>query len=171
LSSPGWARRSTGGSVACTHEMRVRFPPGPPERLSSNGSGCRALNPAMRVRFPSASPHTRLAEGRDGDLGGLISLTMRVRFPPPRPSAGSFKGRTAVLQTAHGGSTPSPATTSQTRPDARADLRAWPWCQRQHGRLWPFRSRFESGRSPTFVYSRLPAVPDDQRAGVVIALG
>ena len=25
------------------------------------------------------------AEGRDGDLGGLISLEMRVRFPPPRP--------------------------------------------------------------------------------------
>jgi hypothetical protein len=58
LSSPRWARRSTGGSVACTHEMRVRFPPGPPERLSSNGSGCRALDPAMRVRFPSASPHS-----------------------------------------------------------------------------------------------------------------
>jgi hypothetical protein len=58
LSSPGWARRSTGGSVACTHEMRVRFPPGPPERLSSNGSGCRALDPAIRVRFPSASPYS-----------------------------------------------------------------------------------------------------------------
>ena len=25
------------------------------------------------------------AEGRDGDLGGLISLDMRVQFPPPRP--------------------------------------------------------------------------------------
>jgi hypothetical protein len=50
------------------------------------------------------------AEGRDGDLGGPISLAMRVRFPPPRPTAGSFNGRTAVLQTAHGGSIPSPAT-------------------------------------------------------------
>ena len=26
-----------------------------------------------------------VAEGRDGDLGGLISLDMRVQFPPPRP--------------------------------------------------------------------------------------
>ena len=73
--------------MACTHEMRVRFPPGPPAKLLANG-----------------------AEGRDGDLGGPISLAMRVRFPPPRPTAGSFNGRTAVLQTAHGGSIPSPAT-------------------------------------------------------------
>jgi hypothetical protein len=51
-----------------------------------------------------------VAEGRDGDLGGLISLGMRVQFPPPLPTAGSFNGRTAVLQTAHGGSIPSPAT-------------------------------------------------------------
>jgi hypothetical protein len=41
-----------------------------------------------------------------------MSLDMRVRFPPPRPAAGSFNGRTAVLQTAHGGSIPSPATSS-----------------------------------------------------------
>lgn len=75
--------------MACTHEMRVRFPPGPPEKLLSTA-----------------------AEGRDGDLGGPISLEMRVRFPPPRPTAGSFNGRTAVLQTAHGGSIPSPATSS-----------------------------------------------------------
>jgi hypothetical protein len=72
--------------VACTHGMRVRFPPGPPEAAFT------------------------AAEGRDGDLGGPISLAMRVRFPPPRPTAGSFNGRTAVLQTAHGGSIPSPAT-------------------------------------------------------------
>ncbi len=26
-----------------------------------------------------------VAEGRDGDLGSLISSSMRVRFPPPRP--------------------------------------------------------------------------------------
>ena len=90
--------------------MRVRFPPSPPTRPSSNGSRSRALNPEMRVRIPPTSPDSA-AEGRDGDLGGLISLTMRVRFPPPRPTAGSFKGRTAVLQTAHGGSIPSPATT------------------------------------------------------------
>jgi hypothetical protein len=63
LSSPGWARRSTGGSVACTHEMRVRFPPSPPTRPSSNGSGCRALNPAMRVRIPPASPISLRREG------------------------------------------------------------------------------------------------------------
>jgi hypothetical protein len=30
LSSPGWARRSTGGFLACTQAMRVRFPPSPP---------------------------------------------------------------------------------------------------------------------------------------------
>src|SRR5262249_13182254 len=57
------------------------------------------------------------AEGRDGDLGGLISLEMRVRFPPPRPTAGSFNGRTAVLQTAHGGSIPSPATSTHPCPN------------------------------------------------------
>ena len=109
LSSPGWARRSTGGSLACTQGMRVRFPPSPPTRPSSNGSGSRALNPEMRVRIPPTSP-TQSAEGRDGDLGGLISLEMRVRSPPPRPTASSFNGRRAVLQAAHGGSIPSPAT-------------------------------------------------------------
>ena len=39
-----------------------------------------------------------------------MSLGMRVRFPPPLPDAGSSNGRTAVLQAAHGGSIPSPAT-------------------------------------------------------------
>src|SRR5207302_11047064 len=56
-----------------------------------------------------------VAEGRDGDLGGLISLVMPVQFRPPLPTAGSFKGRTAVLQTAHGGSIPSPATNIAAR--------------------------------------------------------
>ena len=102
MSSPGWARRSTEGSVACTHEMRVRFPPGPPEQLLSTA-----------------------AEGRDGDLGGLISLEMRVRFPPPRPTARSFNGRTAVLQTAHGGSIPSPATTSMVGEGKRRAAGLW----------------------------------------------
>jgi hypothetical protein len=52
------------------------------------------LQPGDEGSIPSGSTK-RLpdAEGRDGDLGGLISLNMRVRFPPPRPTAGSFSGR------------------------------------------------------------------------------
>ena len=69
------------------------------------------LHPGDEGSIPSEST-TANAEGRDGDLGGLISLGMRVQFPPPLPIAGSFNGRTAVLQTAHGGSIPSPATSS-----------------------------------------------------------
>ena len=69
------------------------------------------LHPGDEGSSPSGSTNRIVvAEGRDGDLGGLISLEMRVQFPPPRPLAGSFNGRTAVLQAAHGGSTPSPAT-------------------------------------------------------------
>ena len=46
----------------------------------------RVVSAGIRVRVPLSSPS---AEGRDGDLGGPMSLGMRVRFPPPRPSAGS----------------------------------------------------------------------------------
>jgi hypothetical protein len=76
---------------------------------------CRSGFESPRADHPEGIPSesTRqvlVAEGRDGDLGGLISLGMRVRFPPPLPDAGSSNGRTAVLQAAHGGSIPSPAT-------------------------------------------------------------
>jgi hypothetical protein len=86
LSSPEWARRSTGGSLACTQGMRVRFPPGPPHRGRCGGKG----------RRPWRSHKPRHA--------GSI--------PASATRAGSFNGRTAVLQTAHGGSIPSPATRS-----------------------------------------------------------
>ncbi len=39
----------------------------------------------MRVRLPLAPGS--VAEGRDGDLGRLMSSSMRVRFPPPRPKS------------------------------------------------------------------------------------
>jgi hypothetical protein len=85
LSSPGWARRSTGGSLACTQGMRVRFPPSPPTHRCG-GKG----------RRPWRSHKPRNA--------GSI--------PASATMAGSSKGRTAVLQAAHGGSIPSPATRS-----------------------------------------------------------
>ena len=84
LSSPEWARRSTGGSLVCTQEMRVRFPPSPPTNVCCGGKG----------RRPWRSHKPRHA--------GSI--------PASATTAGSFNGRTAVLQAAHGGSIPSPAT-------------------------------------------------------------
>ena len=84
LSSPEWARRSTGGSLVCTQEMRVRFPPSPPTHVRCGGKG----------RRPWRSHKPRHA--------GSI--------PASATTAGSFNGRTAVLQAAHGGSIPSPAT-------------------------------------------------------------
>lgn len=84
MSSPEWARRSTGGSLVCTQEMRVRFPPSPPTNVCCGGKG----------RRPWRSHKPRHA--------GSI--------PASATTAGSFNGRTAVLQAAHGGSIPSPAT-------------------------------------------------------------
>ena len=98
--------------MACTHGMRVRSPPSPPETPSSDRSGCRALDPVMPVHLPTASTGSCVAEGRDGDLGSLISSTNAGSIPASATTAGSFNGRTVVLQTAHGGSIPSPATTS-----------------------------------------------------------
>lgn len=71
------------GSLVCTQEMRVRLPPSPPT-VCCGGKG----------RRPWRSHKPRHA--------GSIPASATI--------AGSFNGRTAVLQAAHGGSIPSPAT-------------------------------------------------------------
>jgi hypothetical protein len=122
------AKRSTGSNPVRPATMGSSFNgripglhPGDEGSIPSGSTirGCRPMAQdselsTRRCGFDSRQPRqivSTVAEGRDGDLGGLISLAMPVRFRPPLPTAGSFNGRTAVLQTAHGGSIPSPATT------------------------------------------------------------
>jgi hypothetical protein len=94
------------------------IPSGSTTAPSANGKAVSVST--RRCGFESRWRHQRsVAEGRDGDLWSLISSPMRVRFPPPLPTAGSFNGRTAVLQAAYGGSTPSPATTFSRSPSSR----------------------------------------------------
>jgi hypothetical protein len=84
----------------------------------SKGRRHRVVSAEVRVRVPLSSPEwacrstatKHVAEGRDGDLEGLISPEMPVRSRPPRPTAGSSNGRASLLQSDDEGSIPSPAT-------------------------------------------------------------
>jgi hypothetical protein len=119
--SPAWRKRLTPPAqnrCTCGFESHRWDHPegdiveGKDTALSARQYGFESRCPRQDGLVSRRPRQVRVAEGRDGDLGGLISLGMRVRFPPPLPTAGSFNGRTAVLQTAHGGSIPSPATRS-----------------------------------------------------------
>lgn len=142
MSSPGWlvVQRPSDRVAIAIEEGRPN-----PFRTARTIPG---LHPGMRVRFPPSPPKQVLdAEGRDGDLGGLISLEMRVRFPPPRPQPVRSKEGQRSYKPLMGVRFPHRLPLFP-RPDARDNLRVWPWCKRQHGRSWPSWSRFESGRSP-----------------------
>ncbi len=112
LSSPIWARRSTGGFAACTREMRVRFPPGPPwgHLLTARHSG---PHPESAGSTP-AGP-TNLCCGREGRRPQESHKLHHAGSIPASATtlAGSSKGKAPVLQTGDGGSSPSPATNSR----------------------------------------------------------
>jgi hypothetical protein len=64
LSSP-WARRSTGGSVACNHGMRVRSPPSPPRTLAGSSKGrAPVLQTGDGGSIPSPATTSMVSEGK-----------------------------------------------------------------------------------------------------------
>jgi hypothetical protein len=77
---PFWRdARPLGWPLRCQRrDRRVRIPCVPPQ-------WARRGFDSLRVHHSNWSRQSSVAEGRDGDLGGLISLEMRVRFPPPLP--------------------------------------------------------------------------------------
>lgn len=103
---PEWARRSTGGFVACTHEMRVRFPPGPPQACCG-GKGRRPLEPhklPYAGSIPASATNSRFVQREDSGLTsrlwGFDSLTgYHVRWfsgrwvigSPPASGAGMWR--------------------------------------------------------------------------------
>ncbi len=68
------------------------------------------------------------AEGRDGDLPGLMSLGMRVRFPPPRPQPVRSMGGLRSYKPLTGVRFPHrlPPWPEPSAPRGRRSL--WPWC-------------------------------------------
>ena len=127
MSSPGWARRSTGGSVACTHEMRVRFPPGPPEKLLSIGCGgkgrrpWRSHKPRNAGSIPASATNSRFVQWKDGGptnrTRGFDSLTgyqsdggRRQTVTPTHPSGRRVTAALLPWEQARGGSSPPDPT-------------------------------------------------------------
>ena len=78
-----WGSRSTGGPLACNQQMRVRFPPLPP---NSPGrplrSRRRSEKPDKHVRLVLLAPSVAVAEWLRRQT---VDLSTRVRFPPVTP--------------------------------------------------------------------------------------
>src|SRR5262245_32981554 len=68
LSPPEWARRSTGGSLARTQPMRVRFPPSPPSDPCRGGKGrrpWRSHKPHHAGSIPASATSRRFVQWKD----------------------------------------------------------------------------------------------------------
>ena len=105
-----WGSRSMGGPLACNQQMRVQFPPLPP---NSPGrplrSRRRSEKPDKHVRLVLLAPSVTVAEWLRRQT---VDLSTRVQFPPVTPFAGrSSSGRTRVFETRYGSSSlPRPSS-------------------------------------------------------------
>src|ERR1043166_3363815 len=86
-----WGSRPTGGRLACTQQMRVRFPPLPP---SSPGRPSRSRRQSEKldkhVRLVLLAPDVAVAEWF---RRLVVNQSTRVRFSPATPiTRASFNG-------------------------------------------------------------------------------
>jgi hypothetical protein len=94
LASPqpfSWGSRSTGGPLACNQQMRVRFPPLPPDSPGRPlRSRRRSEKPDKHVRLVPLAPSVTVAEWLRRQT---VDLSTRVQFPPVTPFLrASFNG-------------------------------------------------------------------------------
>ena len=133
-----------------TVQIGVRIPASRPSQRDRTGTIPRGRGAARVAASLSAKSATgsnpvrparmgaHVAEGRDGDLGSLISSGMRVRFPPPRP-------KSRFVQWKDGG------LTSRSRGFDSLTGHQCRWWAKANGAprgCEPRSSRFDSGRSP-----------------------